>query len=190
MKPLPDGATLAGPISVTVNASSSNTNLELLGFLYDVAPDGTATEISNGAILGSQRALNDDKTWYGTGGKLIYPYTLQERDDYLTPGEVYRFEFGLFPRLWSIAPGHAVRLKLTTQMPQAFCDAAYFGSEPCLLTAPQTKTLPGGAYVITDGFINLPLLPRGGFASAASGPTPTSGGVSLPLDWGTGYPAF
>ncbi|MCZ6709486.1 MAG: CocE/NonD family hydrolase, partial [Gammaproteobacteria bacterium] len=29
-EPLPDGATLAGPISVTVNASSSNTNLELV----------------------------------------------------------------------------------------------------------------------------------------------------------------
>jgi uncharacterized protein len=186
--PLAEGATLAGPISVTVHASSSNTNLGLVGFLYDVAPDGTATEITNGSVLGSQRELDATKTWHDVGGKLIYPYTLQAGDDYLTPGEVYRFDIGLFPRQWSIAPGHAVRLMLTTQMPQAFCDAAYFGSEPCLLTAPQTRTLPGGEYVIDRGLINLPLLSHGHFPTAASGATPTSNGVALPLDWGTGYP--
>jgi hypothetical protein len=128
--------------------------------------------------------LDEDKTWHDTAGKLIYPYTSQERDEYLTPGEVYQFDIGFFPRLWSIAPGHALQLKLTTQMPQAFCDAAYFGSEPCLLTKPQTRTLPGGEYGIERGFVNLPLLPRGFFATAASAPTPTSDGVSLPLDWG------
>jgi hypothetical protein len=187
-EPLPDGATLAGPISVSVKASSSNTNLELLAFLYDVAPDGIATEITNGVVLGSQRALDADKTWYDTTGKLTYPYTLQEHDDYLAPGVVYEFDIGLFPRLWSIAPGHAVQLKLMTQMPQAFCDAAYFGSEPCLLTEPQSRTLPGGEYVIERGLVNLPLLPLGFLQAAVSAPTPTSEGVSLPLDWGTGYP--
>jgi len=187
--PLPEGATLAGPINLTVHASSSNTNLELLGFLYDIAPDGTATQISNGAVLGSQRKLDAAKTWYDANSKLIYPYTLQETDDYLTPDTFYRFDIGLFPRLWSIAPGHALRLVVTTQMPQAFCDAAYFGSEPCLLTAPQTRTLPGGNYLIRHGSINLPLMPHGCLATAASGPTPTSGDVPMPLDWGAGYRA-
>jgi len=186
--PLVEGATLAGPISVTVNASSSNTNLALLGFLYDVAPDGTAIEITNGTVLGSQRELDTTKTWHDSDGKLIYPYSKQDGDDYLTPGKLYQFDIGLFPRQWSIAPGHAVRLTLTTQMPQAFCDAAYFGSEPCQLTMPQTRTLPGGEYVIQRGLINLPLLPHGHFPTAASGPTPTSNGVVLPLDWGTDYP--
>jgi predicted acyl esterase len=185
--PLANGATLAGPISVTVNATSSNTNLELVGFLYDVAPDGTATEITNGAVLGSQRALDEDKTWHDTQGKLTYPYTAQEHDDYLTPGQAYRLDMGLFPRVWSIAPGHALRLTLTTQMPKAFCDAAFFGSEPCQLTAPQRKTLPGGKYLIASGSINLPLLPHDCLATAVSGPTPTSADVSLPLDWGSGY---
>lgn len=188
-QPLPGGATLAGPISISIAASSSNSNLALLAFLYDLAPDGSTTEISNGVVLGSQRALDESKTWHDTTGKLTYPYTLQARDDYLTPGVVYQFDIGLFPRLWSIAPGHAVQLKLMTQMPQAFCDAAYFGSEPCLLTEPQAGSLPGGEYIIERGFVNLPLLPLGCLQSAVSAPTPTSAGVSLPLDWGTGYPA-
>ena len=187
--PLPEGAILAGPASATVMANSSNTNLELVGFLHDIAPDGTATEISNGAVLGSQRALDEKKTWHDSTGKLIYPYLAQKGDAYLTPGEMYEFHIGLFPRLWSIAPGHAVRLTLNTQMPKSFCDAAYFGSEPCLLTAPQTRTLPGGEYVIESGRVNVPLLPFGSIRTAAGGVTPTSNGVVLPLDWGTDHGA-
>ena len=187
-EPLADGATLAGPTSLSVDAKSSNTNLELVAFLYDVAPDGTTTEITNGAVLGSQRALDPEKTWHDGAGKLIYPYTSQAEDVYLTPGETYRFDVGLFPRVWSLAPGHALRLTHMTQMPKAFCDAAYFGSEPCHLTTPQTETLPGGEYVIAGGLVNVPLLPLGWAKPATSGPTPTSNDVALPLNWGTGYP--
>ena len=40
--PLAEGATLSGPISATIYASSSNTNMVLIGRLFDVAPGGTA----------------------------------------------------------------------------------------------------------------------------------------------------
>ena len=102
---------------------------------------------------------------------------------------MYQFEFGLFPRLWTLAPGHALRLRLTTQMPSEFCDAAYFGSEPCHLTTQQQRTLPDGEYRIEAGSIHLPLLPHGCYDAVAAGRTPTSNGVTLPLDWGAGYPA-
>jgi len=187
--PLANGATLAGPMNVSITASSSNSNLLLVGTLYDVAPDGTATEITNGAVLGSQRALDEDKTWYSANGKPIYPYLRQQEDDYLVPGHPYPLEIGLFPRLWSLEPGHSIRLTLTTQMPGAFCSAAYFGSEPCHLTAPQQRTLPEGRYQVSQGALHLPMLPHGCFATATSGPTPSSNGVVMPLDWGFGYPA-
>jgi hypothetical protein len=45
-------------------------------------------------------------------------------------------------------------------MPKAFCNAAYFGAEPWLLTAPQIRTLPGGEYIIGRELINLPAAPR------------------------------
>src|SRR5262245_48470764 len=61
--PIAEGATLAGPISATLYASSSNTNLEIIARLYDVAPDGGTTLVSRGAILGSQRALDPAKSW-------------------------------------------------------------------------------------------------------------------------------
>jgi hypothetical protein len=174
---------------LAVRASSSNRNLELIGSLHDIAPDGTATGISTGAVLGSQRALDPEKSWQDAQGTLIYPYLRQADDDYLMPGQVYRFDIGLFPRLWAVAPGHSLRLTLTTQMSEEFCSKAYFGSEPCLLTTPQQQTLPGGIYRIAGGHISLPLAPRDCLATARSGNTPTSAGVSLPLDWGRGYPA-
>ena len=141
-------------------------------------------------MLGSQRALDLDKSWHDANGKLVYPYTSQAGDDYLHPGEFYHFDIGLFPRVWALAPGHSLRLIVATQMSKAFCDAAYFGSEPCILTAPQKETLPGGEYFIKRGLINLPLLPYGCLPKAASGATPTSNGVELPLDWGSSAPSY
>ena len=48
------GATLSDPISATVYARSSNTNLALIARLYDVAPNGDAAQISIGAMLASR----------------------------------------------------------------------------------------------------------------------------------------
>jgi len=43
------------------------------------------------------------------------PWQRLERDAYLTPGQIYRFELALAPRQWGLRPGHRLRLELTTQ---------------------------------------------------------------------------
>ncbi|MFI0468308.1 CocE/NonD family hydrolase C-terminal non-catalytic domain-containing protein [Saccharopolyspora sp. 5N102] len=68
------GATLAGPMSATIYARSSNTDLELIAHLYDVAPDGTATRIMEGAVLGSQRELDPRKSCTGTDRTPTWPW--------------------------------------------------------------------------------------------------------------------
>ena len=72
-------------------------------------------------------------------------------------------------------------------------------SEPCRLTAPQQRTLPGGVYQVLFGpdhpsALHLPLLPYRHFPEVASGPAPSAWAESarsmveatttLPLDWG------
>lgn len=186
-QPFADGATLAGPISAEVYARSSNTNLELIATLIDVAPDGTETPITFGAVLGSQSALDPARNWFDKEGTLTRPYTAQRRDDYLTPGQTRRFAIALHPRLWSVAPGHALRVRFTTQSLASDC-AAGLNILPCGLTAPAQATVPGGVYELRHSrkmpsAVNFPLLPYQCLETAASGTTPTSGTNSMPLDW-------
>ena len=199
--PFADGATLAGPISMTLYARSSNTNLAVIAKLYDVAPDDSARRVSVGALLGSQRALDPERSWTDQGGTITRPWPTLRRDDFLTPGEVYRLHVPLAARQWAVAPGHRLRLELTTQSPQEVCpEIGDVGlvSEPCRLTRPQQETLPGGRYTVLFGpehpsALHLPQLPWGAFAPVRSGPPPADWtdepspylDFTLPLDWGS-----
>ena len=54
---------------------------------------------------------------------------------------------------------------------------------------PQNATLPEGIYQVQRGrryasSINVPLVSPDALATASSGVTPTSGGLTEPLDWG------
>jgi len=173
-KPIAAGATLAGPIAATVYASSSNTNLELIGSLYDVAPDGAKTLITNGTVLGSLRQLDLSKSTFDRSGKITHPVIAQTHDSYLVPNRVYRFAIALTPTQWAIQPGHKLEFQLTTQAARS-CEQDLLGTDPCFFTPQQLKTLPGGVYTIRTGrqtpsALNLPLLPYRFFATA---PAPT-----------------
>lgn len=188
--PVTGGATLSGPIAVTAYASSSNANLELIASLYDVAPDGTATLISSGALVGSQRALAQGKSWYDRDGFAVRPYQTAVEDDYLQPSQPYRLDIALRPRQSAILPNHALRLVLTTQIPSADCATLIpLSTDPCFNTKPQLQSLPGGVYsILSDrqhpSTINLPWLPYLYYTTARSAVTPTSNGYSVPIYWG------
>ena len=192
----PRGATLAGPISATIYASSSNTNLELIGTLFDVAPDGTATQIATGSLLGSLRAINPQQSWFDRNGVLIQPAHPFLADSYVPAGRTARYDITLYPAVWSLPAGHALRLTLSTQEPASACGSfltALLPAIPCLLTAPQQATLPGGVYQIDHSrflpsSVNLPLLPNDYLPAAPSGTTPTSNGLTEPLGWNSPRP--
>ena len=197
--PFADGATLAGPISVTVYAHSTNTNMALIAKLYDVAPDGTAERVSFGALLGSQSRLDPNRSWTDADGTVIRPWPTLRRDAFLKPGEVYRFVVPLAARQWAVAPDHRLRLELTTQSPQEICPDegnVALVSEPCRLTRPQQETIPGGRYTMLFGpehpsALHLPLLPWEAFEAVRSGPPPADWtnepspylDFTLPLEW-------
>jgi predicted acyl esterase len=198
--PLADGATLSGAMSATIYARSSNTNMVLIGRLFDVSPDGSAKLITRGALVGSLRELDPEKSWKDEQGTITWPWPKLERDDYLKPGQVYRFDLALAPRQWGLNPGHRLRFEL--------CPAKGLppsnDTDPCRLTGPQQTTVPGGIYTVLYGLetpsaLNLPQLPFKSFPEVRSGPLPTpwsEGGrrleetklgdkiISLPLDWG------
>lgn len=175
-EPFAEGATLAGPISATVYARSSGTNLNLIATLHDVALDGSATELTSGSIVGSLRALDGSRSWFDKRRVDIRPYGSFDVDEYLVPGRNYELSFRILPRVAQIAPGHALRLTITTQTPVAECGAV-LGVDACYPTAPQARTLPGTYRVqrspAMPSAVNLPLLPYGFFpADGGDGPQP------------------
>jgi predicted acyl esterase len=156
-KPFRQGARLAGPISASLVASASGTNLHLIATLYDVAPDGTTAKVTSGNLVASLRALDLRRSWFDRNGIDIRPYGDFTADHLLTPGKPYRLDFPMSERLAAIAPGHSLRLVLTTQTPASAC-GTLVGRDPCFPTAPQQATLPG-TYQVSVGLsaINLPL---------------------------------
>jgi len=193
-QPLAAGATLAGPMAATLYAASSNTNLQFTLSLADVAPDGTSVDIfayRYATILGSQHTLVSDLTWTDSQGLMIKPYTADLRDDYLQPDSTYRFDIPMPAILWSLAPGHSLRLTVNTQVAASTCATlGFLYSYACVYTVPQQQTLPGGVYTLSHSSlapssIQFPLLPYGWFEPVRAGATPTSAGTTQPLDWMT-----
>lgn len=203
-EPFAQGATIAGPIGATFYASATTRNTLLLARLHDVAPDGTATLLSRGVVLGSQSESDPAQSWRDARGAVIWPWQKLDRDKYLTPGRVYRMDMSLEPIQHALKPGHRLRLDLTTQAPNDICPLDRLptpgNNDPCRGTKAQVESLAGGTYTIRFGrrypsTLNLPQAPLNAFATVASGPPPTpppanapagrrNAPFTLPRDWG------
>jgi len=160
------GATLAGPISASILAATSGTNMDVIASLFDVASDGTAAQITQGNLAGSFAAEDHSRVWYDRNGVDIRPYPYFDADRYLTPGKPVRLNITISPRIYAVAPGHALRVVLTSMQDETQCGAV-LGVHPCFPSPSQLRTFPG-TYQIFRGAgqqstINLPLLPPGFF---------------------------
>jgi len=161
-----DGATLAGPISASILASTTGTNMDVIATLYDVSKDGTATQITQGNLAGSFASLEKSRNWYDENGVDVRPYPRFDTDRWLTPNKPVQLEITISPRIYSLPPGHALRVTLTSMQDQSKC-GALLGVHPCFPSATQLRTFPGTYSVLRgagqQSTINLPLLPYGFF---------------------------
>ena len=165
------GATLAGPISASILAATSGTNMDVIASLFDVAPGGSATQITQGNLAGSFAAEDPSRVWHDKSGVDIRPYPYFDADRYLTPGKPVRLNITISPRVYAVAPGHALRVVLTSMQDETQCGAV-LGVRPCFPSPSQLRTFPG-TYQILRGTgqqstINLPLLPAGFFKPTGS----------------------
>jgi predicted acyl esterase len=160
--PFAAGGTLAGPISASVFASSTTTNLELIATLQQVAVDGTVTQLTSGTVLGSLSENDAERSWIDTAGTPVRPYGKYDVDRYVPAGAIKKYDFAISPRFARIAPGSKLRIVFTTQTPTSRCSPA-LGTDPCFPTAPQLESLSGSSTTIYHGgtngsSLNLPLL--------------------------------
>ncbi len=144
--PFAQSQVIGGPIDATVYATSTRPDTELVATLEDVAPNGTATPITTGALLGSLRAVDSSRSWTAPDGKFLlpyHPYTVASKSAVPTglPGRsarpVTRFDIEIRPTFAEIAAGHRLRLTLTT------------ADFPTLVpTLPDELNLAGGVYQV------------------------------------------
>ncbi|HET6908379.1 MAG TPA: CocE/NonD family hydrolase [Mycobacteriales bacterium] len=99
---------LAGPIQLHLVAASSASDTDFVARLSDVAPDGSETVITEGALRASHRALDPSRSTLGS------PYHRDDKPMALTPGTTYAFDVAIIPTAYQLAPGHSLQLRLTT----------------------------------------------------------------------------
>jgi uncharacterized protein len=112
---LPNGATLAGPISAHLWVSTTASDAFLSVRLEDVEPNGRSHQLSAGWNVLSLRALDDAKSEI-VDGMYVRPYHPFTRASQLAvePGTVYDVWVEIFPVAATLPAGHSLRLAVQT----------------------------------------------------------------------------
>jgi putative CocE/NonD family hydrolase len=133
---------VAGPLAATVFASATTKDTQFVAEVEDVAPDGTSRPLTEGALLGSFRAVNGGLSWKTADGNYVLPYHpyTQASSTPVVPGKVTRYDIEIFPTFATIAKGHSLRVTLSTS------DAPHL-----MPNLPQTQNLAGGVYTVSRG---------------------------------------
>ncbi|MDH6195463.1 putative CocE/NonD family hydrolase [Mycobacterium frederiksbergense] len=133
---------IAGPVTLTVHATADTTETLWVAHLDDVSPDGVSRPLTQGALLGSHRALDPDRTWYRPDGTVLRPQHLSTRAavEPVVPGELTRYDIEVFPTAALIERGHRLRLTLTT-----------YDFPHLVPTKPALAMLAGGMYRVQQG---------------------------------------
>jgi predicted acyl esterase len=152
---------VAGPITLTIHAAANTTETMWVAHLDEVAPDGASRPLSQGALLGSHRALDIARTWYLPDGTVLRPHHCSTRavNQPVVPGELTRYDIEVFPTAALLDAGHRLRVTLTT-----------YDFPNLVPTKPARRALTGGSYRIHQGgatpsHIVIPLADPAAFAA-------------------------
>lgn len=108
---------IAGPINVTLYASSTRPDAEFIVNLKRVTAMGNPVSIQSGALLSSQRQIDEALSWRDASGNIIqphHPFLGPDSAQALTPGEVTRFDIGVWPTAFLIDKGERLRITLSS----------------------------------------------------------------------------
>lgn len=115
-EPLTEPTRLGGPVGVTVHATSTQRETMFVVRLESVAPDGKAVELSGGALLGSMRAVDTERSWRSAGDGWLLPYHQLTADAHqpVAPGQLTRYDIEVRPVFATLPAGHRLRVTIGT----------------------------------------------------------------------------
>lgn len=151
--PLPEDLRIAGPIGLTLRARSNRPQSQFVVTLQSVAPDGRVSDISAGALLGSARAIDPERSWKVNGDGYALPFHphTREAEQAVPVGEVVRYDVEIRPAFETVPAGHRLRLLVQTN------------DTPHLLPSPlRTLSALGGQYqlqtnAVHPSFLEVPV---------------------------------
>ncbi|MFC0316394.1 CocE/NonD family hydrolase [Gordonia phosphorivorans] len=103
---------ISGQMNLRLNVSTTAHEGIWAVTINDVAPDGTSTVLSNGALTASNRALDPSRSTYADGGTLVdaVHYLSRERRLPVPPDEPVRIDVDLVPTDAVLKTGHRLRV--------------------------------------------------------------------------------
>ena len=140
---------LAGPVALHLVASSTATDTDWHAKISDVAPDGTESIVTDGALRASHRALDRKRSIRGR------PYHTHTNPQPIEPNRFYKYEVEIWPTAYELAPGHRLQMRLTsTDLPTHLPGSIAFdrddpASAQINLLSPATNTVNlGKSYLL------------------------------------------
>jgi predicted acyl esterase len=99
---------VVGPPRLRLAASSSAVDTDWIVKLQDIAPDGTARDLTQGWLRASHRAIDPARS------KPYRPEHGHDRAEALVPGQTTMFEIAILPTAHRFAAGHRLAVSLTS----------------------------------------------------------------------------
>jgi uncharacterized protein len=106
--PLTSPLTLVGPIGLHLVAASTASDTDWHAKLADVAPDGSESIITAGALRASHPALDPVQS---TPAR---PYHTHTAPQPIEPNRFYEYDIEIWPTAYELAAGHRLQLRLTS----------------------------------------------------------------------------
>ena len=105
---------VAGPVTVSFDAQSTATETDFVVRLIDVAPDGSAHNVTEGWLKSSFRALDVRRTLYDADHDIIRPFHDHSTAVPLTPLATEHYDVELLATANEFPTGHRLRVVVTS----------------------------------------------------------------------------
>jgi hypothetical protein len=106
--PLREPRALIGPLALHLVAASTAAETDWYAKLADVAPDGSESIITEGALRASHRTLDARRS------RPERPYHTHVDPQPIEPGRFYEYDVEIWPTAYELAAGHRLQLRVTS----------------------------------------------------------------------------
>jgi putative CocE/NonD family hydrolase len=107
-EPVERATPIIGPLALHLEAASTATDTDWHAKVADVAPDGSESIITEGALRASHRRLDPRKS------RPERPYHTHTDPQPLEPDRYYAYDVEIWPTAYELAPGHRLQLRVTS----------------------------------------------------------------------------